>query len=111
VNKSGQENLSQGGYMFISEQTFHQVFAEAVLAGRPGAGREAEISTGLRHIRSSDDRKPIWYDNPKFSHQVSMASAAESGNGVGGAAAIPIKTQLQEATSQEEVSNIVKSLC
>lgn len=110
VNKSGQENLQKGGYMFLSEQMFHHVFAEAVLAGRPGVGREAEISTGLRHIRSTDENQPIWYDNPKFSHHVLTASAAESGAGVGEAEAVPIKTQLQQATSQEQVLNIVKGL-
>ena len=53
VSQANQDNLRKGGYMWLSEQDFHQIFAEAVLAGRP------EISTGLRYVEANEPYKTI----------------------------------------------------
>lgn len=108
ASQAGQENLHKGGYMWMSEQAFHQIFAEAVIAGRKDSGVDAEISTGLRHINVSEENKPIWFDNPRFSHHVLTASAGDADQSSSGNAAVPLKVQLQEARTQEEVFQIVK---
>ncbi|KAM5462795.1 putative Hybrid PKS-NRPS biosynthetic cluster [Microsporum audouinii] len=108
ASQAGQENLYKGGYMWMSEQTFHQIFAEAVIAGRRDSGLETEISTGLRHIKPSEENKPIWFDNPRFSHHVLTTTAGDAGPSNGGIV-IPLKLQLEEATTQEEVFNIVRN--
>lgn len=109
VNEAGQDNLQKGGYMWISEQAFHQIFAEAVVAGQKDSTvDESELTTGLRRIKESDDRKPIWFDNPKFSHHMIAASAVDAGAANQGGALAPLRTRLEEAASQEQVFDILK---
>jgi hybrid polyketide synthase / nonribosomal peptide synthetase ACE1 len=60
--------VEAGEGMFLSEQDFHQLFAEVVLAGQPGKPGPIEISTGLRTVGFHDEVKPSWASNPMMSH-------------------------------------------
>lgn len=107
VSQADQKNLRKGGYMWMSERDFHQIFAEAVLASRPGSGVELEISTGLRRVTTSAPYLPIWYNNPKFARFVIEESAQLSQQSTV-RAAISIKTQLLATTNREEVYEILE---
>ncbi|PGH16793.1 hypothetical protein AJ80_05108 [Polytolypa hystricis UAMH7299] len=99
-----QAYLHRVGHWWMSEQDFHQIFAECVLASRPGSSDSPEFITGLR---IDNDDKKNWIDNPIFQHLVSKsidAVASTSRNKSG----IMIKAQLQEAATQEQVFEILK---
>ena len=107
VTHADQKNLRKGGYMWMSEPVFHQIFAEAVLAGRPGSGCEPEISTGLRRIDSGEAIQPIWYSNPVFARciiQKGTTDAREVKDYIGP----PVKARLQKATNEAQVLNILE---
>ena len=107
VTHADQKNLRKGGYMWMSERVFHQIFAEAVLAGRPGSGCEPEISTGLRRIDSGEASHPIWYSNPVFAKcivQKGMTDAREVKDYIGP----PVKVRLQAATNEAQVLSILE---
>jgi len=104
---ASQENLLKGGYFFLSENTFHEIFAEAVLAGHKDSRRDPEISTGLRHVKLTEDRLPIWVHNPRFSHHVIHSSFSDSTGSTNGKS-IPLKAQLEEATTEEMVFKIIE---
>ena len=107
VTHADQKNLRKGGYMWMSEPVFHQIFAEAVLAGRPGSGCEPEISTGLRRIDSGEASQPIWYSNPVFAKcivQKGTTDAREVKNCVGP----PVKVRLQVAQNKAQVLSILE---
>ena len=107
VNHAGQENLRKGGYMWMSEGDFHQIFAEAVLAGKGESTSDLQISTGLRHANQSDAYLPIWFNNPKFANFVrhqTLEDKQESDK----ASSVPIKTRLLEAKRLEDVVQIVR---
>lgn len=52
--------------MRVSEVALHDIFAQAILAGHPDSGYPSGLITGLRP--ASANKKPLWYDNPMFSH-------------------------------------------
>lgn len=106
ADQASQDNMYTSGYMFMSEQTFHQIFAEAVIAGQSRSRASPEISTGLRHVSSTDERQPIWANNPRFSHYISRVAAGGSRDNDSGRG-VPLSTQLKEATSEERVFQIV----
>ena len=107
VSHADQKNLRKGGYMWMSERDFHQIFAEAVLAGRPDSGLDPEISTGLRRIDPDDPYQPIWYNNPIFSKRIKQrrsTNAREANNSSGPS----IKVRLQAATNQSQVLTVLQ---
>ena len=107
LTHADQKNLRKGGYMWIPEATFHQIFAEAVLAGRPGSGCEPEISTGLRRIDPGEVTQPIWYKNPVFAKciiQKGTTDARELKDSVGPS----VRGRLQAATNEAQILNILE---
>ncbi|KAI9708162.1 MAG: putative Hybrid PKS-NRPS biosynthetic cluster [Bogoriella megaspora] len=102
-----QEYLTNMGNVFMSEQDFHQIFAEGIVAGRDNASDLPEIMTGLRMARMDDADKVTWFYNPKFSHCVlwpegGAAEAAASTQNVS------VKIQLLGATTPEAVLQVVQ---
>ncbi|KAK2040741.1 putative polyketide synthase [Colletotrichum somersetense] len=100
--------VSKMALMHLSEQDYHQIFAEGIDAGRPDSGDEAELTTGLLDILAADGpNAPRWHANPTFSsfivHQVENASA-NSGN----EAVMSIKDQLNVCKSTQDVFAVVK---
>ncbi|KAK9426030.1 putative Ketosynthase family 3 (KS3) domain-containing protein [Seiridium unicorne] len=59
-----------GGFVPTSERDFHQLFGEAVLAGRPGSTAPISLVSGLRKITQSEEHPPVWESWPQMSHFV-----------------------------------------
>ena len=97
-----------GGYNFISETDFHQLFAEAVVLGRPGSADSIEITTGLTTVSSQADNLPPWASNPFMSHFVRNKELSNS-NGTTISANVPVKAQLAKADTREQVAEIIRA--
>lgn len=109
VSDATLEDVREGGYMFLPEQAFHAMFAEAVIASPVNSGRAPEISTGVAHVQPDEESRPIWMDNPRFSHHVLPAARGYSTTSDKPAGSVaPIETQVLEAKSREDVFDIVK---
>lgn len=109
VSDATLEDVREGGYMFLPEQAFHAMFAEAVIASPVNSGRAPEISTGVAHVQADDESRPIWIDNPRFSHHVLPAARGYSTTSDKPAGSVaPIETQVSEAKSREDIFDIVK---
>ncbi|KAF1963940.1 hypothetical protein BU23DRAFT_635867, partial [Bimuria novae-zelandiae CBS 107.79] len=52
----------------MSEADFHQLFAEAVAAGRPGSKLPLEICMGIAKIHEKPAKELAWYLNPLSAH-------------------------------------------
>jgi hybrid polyketide synthase/nonribosomal peptide synthetase ACE1 len=50
VSIMGNVTLQSGAFIGTSERDFHQLFGEAVLAGRPGSTAQVELVSGVRRI-------------------------------------------------------------
>ncbi len=104
-----QEFLRKVGNMWLSEQDFRQLFAEAVLAGQPENVGSPELSTGMMMIDNSDESKKniTWFYNPMFQHCIKQSHESELGSQAAKGRAVPVKTQLLEAINPAEVHEII----
>lgn len=103
--------VSKMALMHLSEQDYHQLFAEGIDSGRPDSEDEAELTTGLLDIPAAADTEniPRWHANPAFLdfivHQV-VQNGAEAGSEI----MASIQDQLAGCKSESEVVTIVKSI-
>lgn len=118
---SKQSVLHKAGFEFMSEQAFHEVFAEGVLASpcRDGDGHGAnvddfEVTTGLRvddDTQGTDVKGYYFASNPIFQHLVptqERSTGASSSNGNNSTSSgVSIGTQLEEATTVERAMQII----
>jgi hybrid polyketide synthase/nonribosomal peptide synthetase ACE1 len=98
-----QNNLLKSGHVWMSEEDFHTLFAEAVVAGSPGAGlgSDAELNSGLRIINASDAQRPLWSYSPKFQYLVREEAETNTGGGSRADASLPIRFLLTMASNTE----------
>ena len=91
----------------MSESDLHQLFAEAVLAGRPNLGLNPELITGIRTLSSDMTNDVFWANNLKFSHFIQDIGDVPVGK-ESGVARVPIKTQLLSAKSSDGMAKVLK---
>lgn len=103
LNMGQQSYLYRVGHSWMSEQDFHEVFAEGVLSCRERVG-SAELCCGLR---IDDDESKSWVSNPIFQHLVYKSSKLVVTDKKGKSGVL-IKTRLFEATSNQEVIEILQ---
>jgi hybrid polyketide synthase/nonribosomal peptide synthetase ACE1 len=101
--------LKKVGNLLMSEQDFHQIFAEGVIAGQEDLDLTPEVYTGLHRAYVGDADQPGWFENPQFSHCVSIPDS----DGVVGVIMkenISVKAQLMTATTVEEIKLIIQGM-
>jgi hybrid polyketide synthase/nonribosomal peptide synthetase ACE1 len=103
------EHLNQTGIRYIAESDFHQLFAEAVVAGREPSpeGDIPEITTGLQSVRLEDAPKATWVTNARFSHCLQLAED-EGDAAVTSYNSVSVKAQLAVAKTMEEVRQAIE---
>jgi acyl carrier protein len=93
------------GRAFLSERGLHEMFAEAILAGRPDSGRCPEIMITPRLASPLELPNILWYRNPKLWEFIDYSMQSTSSQTAG--QAVSIKEQLQSATSMCEAVNVI----
>ena len=97
------------GYINISEEDLHQLFAEAVLSGKAGSNAPVEVAMGVNYIPADLMIKDAHKRDVKFSHFVSREDKSqEVAQVAGGKASVKVKVQLQEAKNAEEAYDILR---
>ena len=107
-----QEFLGKVGNLWLSEQDFRQLFAEAVLAGQASRGKNPELSTGLKMIDGSQESEDTitWFRNPMFQHCIRSEGQETDQMGADGLKdrrGVPVKAQLLDAINPAEVHEII----
>lgn len=93
-----ESQMKQYSYMAISEPEFHNIFAAAILAGKPGSDHSPEIITGV-----GPDADAPWTRDPRFSHYVCYESkSAEVAKAVDPSG--NVLSQLAQSESSEALS-------
>ncbi|CAN8105599.1 unnamed protein product [Discula destructiva] len=98
------DRLEKMGYSNISEWDYLQLFAEAVLAGRPDENSTRhgnwEITSAIRPINIDTESPPPWLEVPRFSwYRKARANTTGNDNG----ATISMRDTLMEQTTMEGV--------
>ena len=102
------ERIRQGGYAMMSERDIHQLFAEAVLIGRPESGQTYEIITGLRIVKQGEEVAAGWFTNPMFQHVVLRQGGLDTSAADAASLKLPLRTQILTARSEDEVRGMIQ---
>lgn len=106
LSEQQQQYLEEVGNLWLSEQDFLTIFAEAVLASSPDATETMSFLTGLK-IQTEENDKVTWSKNPIFQHLVQKTDIVAS-VGASKIAGLPLRKQL-EGTKTENLLTIVRS--
>ena len=106
LTEQQQQYLEEVGNIWLSEQDFLTIFAEAVLASAPSATETMSFLTGLK-IQNGENEKVSWSKNPMFQHLVQKTMLVAS-VGASKTAGLPLRKQLEDA-KPEDVLTIVRS--
>ncbi|KAK7984741.1 hypothetical protein PG988_002363 [Apiospora saccharicola] len=105
-----QEFLQRVGNLWLSEQDFRTLFAEAIYVGEAQHGRNPELSTGLMMIEDSEEfqNNITWFNNPMFQHCVKPSHTGDGLENTGkNRRGVLVKAQLQDAISHDDVRDII----
>ena len=106
--------VSKMALMHLSEQDYHQLFAEGIDAGQPGSGDEAELITGLLDIPAAADNEntPRWHANPAFLDFI-VHQVEQNGTEASNEAVASVKDQLAGCKSADDVHAVTrgKKIC
>ncbi|OOF98604.1 hypothetical protein ASPCADRAFT_162193 [Aspergillus carbonarius ITEM 5010] len=94
------------GTPHMTEQDLYELFAEGILAGHPGSGRDPEVIAGYKLIDTADNPSALWLRNPKawhlIKHTAHPATPAPSSDD-----SAPIIIQLESAKSMVGVVEVI----
>lgn len=91
----------------VSERDLHELFAEAILAGSPEAGRNSEICAGMSSVDPIEQPNIIWYQNPKTWNFVQYHTKSISNQASG--EVVPLRSQLTSAENMVEAAEIIRT--
>ncbi len=104
LNAKQQKFLQELGNIWLSEQDFLNIFAEGVRASQLSGNETMEMTTGLR--LTVPDSKVSWASDPMFQHLV-LYNEEPSGAGLQKSGSVPLKSQLEGVTSEDEISHLL----
>nr|A0A0M4L8I7.1 RecName: Full=Highly reducing polyketide synthase aurA; Short=HR-PKS aurvA; AltName: Full=Aurovertin biosynthesis cluster protein A [Calcarisporium arbuscula]ALD83627.1 polyketide synthase [Calcarisporium arbuscula] len=93
------------GSHIVSEKDLHETFAEAILAGKPASGRNPEVISGFNQHDPEEIPDLIWYSNPETWPLVNYRLQSTTSQST--STLMPIKQQLESATSLAEAAELV----
>lgn len=100
--------VAKTAMMHLSEEDFHQIFAEVMEAGHLSCAYGPEISTGILSVTPDAKYIPQWYTDPKFSrfkiHQTSRQLGAKEQRG-----GMSLQDSLKECATKEGVAKVISS--
>lgn len=109
LTKEQKDRLVTGSMaMAMSESDMHQLFAEAVVAGRPRSSLDHEVITGIAPVLRENANMNLWPGNPMFGLLLREKDEAAAQAGTTAAAQVPVKALLQEAKTEADIMLILK---
>jgi hypothetical protein len=99
--------VAKTAMMHLSEEDFHQIFAEAMEAGYPDSIAGPEISTGLLDISPESANIPKWYSDPKFARFI-VHQTSNIGDKKEQTIASSIQERLEACQSEQELLQVIK---
>ncbi|CAM1501807.1 Fc.00g037910.m01.CDS01 [Cosmosporella sp. VM-42] len=101
------QTVARLAIMHLSEDDFHQIFAEGVEAGYLDSPNGPELSAGLLDVLPDSLNIPKWASNPKFAHLIVHHAAGSAVNGEQGNVA-SIQEQLGDCKTEQNVLQVIR---
>ncbi|EAW08950.1 putative polyketide synthase [Aspergillus clavatus NRRL 1] len=109
LTKEHQERLTtRSGTIAMSENDLHQLFAEAILSGRPASGLNPEIITGLAPITVDQSRDAYWKTNTRLTLLIREIGHGTTQDGDKGNA-IPVRQLLEAAKTMDDAFKVLSN--
>ena len=96
------QTVAKMAMMHLSDDDFHQIFAEAMEGCCVDSTVGPELSTGLLDISPDSENIPKWYSNPKFARFIVHRKAGDDEKKDQGAQS-SISERLQSCSTEEDV--------
>jgi hypothetical protein len=104
----GQDRLKfHSGTQSMSESDLHQLFAEAVVAGRPNSGLSPELIGGISLMNGEEAKDVVWYKNTNMGMMIRETGSRAVGTSSAGAGGLPLKKLLEAAKTMNEASKVI----
>lgn len=97
--------------MHLSEEDWHQIFAEAIEVGRVDSPHGPEITTGLSDIPADAPNAPNWFMNPKFSSFIIHEKKDKQDMTSERTATTSIKYLLEACQTEKGLHKIIRGEC
>lgn len=106
-----EDYLRKQFYRPLAEPDLHQLFAEAVVSGRPGSSQNSDIIFGINQFVDSASAisRPLWYSNPRFSHLIIEEKTTEEVSQASSTIA-EARQKLEHATTEDIATEAVQEL-
>lgn len=105
--------MNHSGTIVMSEPDLHQLFAEAIIAGRPSPSNNSgpEIVTGIKTVSRDELSEVIWKNQIRLSHFIrhSQTSTAPASGSATRAETASIKERLETTRDDGEFREIIQS--
>jgi acyl carrier protein len=101
LTRESQERLKQrSGTIPLSESDLHQLFAEAVIAGRPDSGAvDPGLIAGIGLQQGEQAEGAFWSKNPRLAMMIrDTGSRGAAGAGDAGGSSVPVRALLEAPT-------------
>ncbi|GAP85075.1 putative Acetyl- synthetase-like protein [Rosellinia necatrix] len=105
----GNISMQKGGLYRMSTRDVHQIFAEAVLAGRCGSNTPIELVSGIRRVSSAENHMPTWESWPIMSHLIKHHRDEIDATKSAVVTNVPIKLQLESCQSSGEIQDVIRN--
>lgn len=105
-NTFDMDHFTKMGYRNMSEQDYLQLFAEAIVVGKPDNPESSEIVTGLGPTYYAETIQAQFRNDPKFGHFIlertdTQTSSANTTN-------IPVRIRLADAQTPGDIARVMK---
>ncbi|KAH8651296.1 putative polyketide synthase [Xylariales sp. PMI_506] len=109
LTHEAQERLKQkSGTIPLSESDLHQLFAEAVVGGRPNSGvADPGLIAGIGILLGDQATGTFWSQNPRMAMMIREVGSQASRDGDAGSSSIPVR-KLLEAPSVKTIGDVRK---
>lgn len=99
------------GYINISEEDLHSLFAESILSGRPGykSMGPAQVAMGINYVSTDLEVKAAHKRDVKFSHFIKHEDNSSADQAANKASGVRVKVQLESAKDAEEARAITSA--
>ncbi|KAI0002322.1 putative hybrid NRPS/PKS enzyme [Xylariaceae sp. FL0662B] len=99
-------SLRKQNYMPLSERDLHHLLAEAIVAGHSIGS--AEIATGLKEIDLAAPTRPVWFNNPRFSHLVGHGDPSQASSTAKDGIEASLKQKIAAASGVDEALGLLE---
>lgn len=107
LTKEHQQRLTtRSGTIAMSENDLHQLFAEAIVSGRPDSGLSPELITGLSPLTVEQSKDAYWKTNTRLGLLIRDVGHGSSQGGDKGNA-VPVRQLLEAAKNMQDASKIL----